>query len=97
MRLGPNYLDIIFEQQQYLEPDLSKFQERHGYITKENFGVHIFFILGQGLRISQYRHLAIACIKRYFKQRYLMREGKTMDGKFITNNICLYFLSLFVL
>ena len=81
MRLGPNYLDIIFEQQQYLEPDLSKFQERHGYIiTKENFGVHIFFILGQGLRISQYRHLAIACIKRYFKQRYLMREGKQWMG-----------------
>ncbi|KGR02967.1 hypothetical protein MEQ_01198 [Candida albicans P87] len=97
MRLGPNYLDIIFEQQQYLEPDLSKFQERHGYIiTKENFGVHIFFILGQGLRISQYRHLAIACIKRYFKQRYLMREGKTMDGKFITNNTYAYIFYLYL-
>lgn len=95
MRSVPNYLDRIFEERQLLEPGLSDLETRNHYsITKKNFGMHMFFILTQGLRVSQYRHLSISCIKTYFKARYQNALGN--GSKDLETNAYAYLMLLYL-
>ncbi|KAL6451004.1 IRA2 Inhibitory regulator protein IRA2 [Candida maltosa Xu316] len=90
-----DYLDELFEQRQFLEPGLSEFEKRHGYnFRKDNFGIHIFFILTQGLRVSQYRHMAITGIKTYFKARF--QRGKPIDPQTMQVNGYAYLMFLYL-
>ncbi|EGW32510.1 ras GTPase activating protein RasGAP/neurofibromin [Spathaspora passalidarum NRRL Y-27907] len=87
IRVGPDYIQHSYQQRQLLEPHLSEFEKRHGFhITPTNFGAHIFFVLTQGLRFSQFKSLSLSCIKEYFTTRYQYRDRTVMDGAFISNN-----------
>ncbi|RCK63471.1 Inhibitory regulator protein IRA1 [Candida viswanathii] len=95
MRSVPNYIDRIFEERQFLEPTLSEMEKRSEYsITKHNFGMHMFFILTQGLRVSQYRHLSITCIKTYFKARF--QRDKVLDTSTMETNAYAYLMLLYL-
>ncbi|KAG7660703.1 IRA2 [[Candida] subhashii] len=97
IRVGKNYIDNAFRQRGLLEPYLSQFEKRHGYeITQKNFGVHIFLMLTQGLRFSQFKQLSLNCIKEYFATRYHYRERTEMSGKYISNNAYAYLVFTFL-
>ncbi|KAI5961403.1 IRA2 [Candida pseudojiufengensis] len=97
MNEGPDYIDKAYAQRDQLEPYLSNFENKHGIgITKENFGVHIFYIVTQGLKYSQYRHLAITSIKTYFKKRYELRNARPIHGSTIADNAYAYLVFIFL-
>lgn len=82
-----DHIEKAYEQRRYLEPFLSEFEERHEIcITKENIRTYFFFILTQGLKVSQYRSLSLTCIKSYFKKRYERRDVIPINGTNIANN-----------
>ncbi|KAI5954646.1 IRA2 [Candida jiufengensis] len=97
MDSGSDYIIKAYSQREQLEPNLSEYEQKHGIqITEENFGVHIFFIVTQGLKFSQFRHLAISSIKKYFKKRYEMRHIRPVHGSTISNNAYAYLVFIFL-
>ncbi|CAI5757203.1 unnamed protein product [Candida verbasci] len=93
----PKYFDFAFEQRQLLEPYLSEFEKRHDiYITQENFGVYIFFILTQGLKTSHVRHLALCCVKTYLKKRFSIKHIRPIDGTQINTNALAYLVFIYL-
>lgn len=82
-----DHIEKAFEQRQYLEPYMSEFEEKHEIsITRDNFRMYFFFILTQGLKVSQYRGLSLTCIKTYFKRRFELRDEHPIDENIISNN-----------
>ncbi|RLV94789.1 Inhibitory regulator protein IRA2 [Spathaspora sp. JA1] len=97
IRVGPDYIAHSYKQRQLLEPHLSDFEKRHGFhITPTNFGAHIFFVLTQGLRFSQFKGLSLTCIKEYFTTRYNYRDRTVMNGQLISNNAYPYLVFIYL-
>ncbi|EAZ62896.2 Ras GTPase activating protein RasGAP/neurofibromin [Scheffersomyces stipitis CBS 6054] len=97
IEIGSDYVEKAFQQRVYLEPYISDFEKSHNYeITRENFGVHIFFTLTQGLRVSQFRHTSVHCLQKYFKVRYKHRDRTSISGFFIYNNAIAYLVFIYL-
>ncbi|KAI3402447.2 IRA2 [Candida oxycetoniae] len=92
-----HFIDKSYEKRKYLEPYLSDFEKRHEItVTKENFGAYVFMILTQGLKVSQFRHLAIESIKTYYRKRFHAEIHKSITTKCITANAYLYLVFLYL-
>ncbi|KAK6203153.1 uncharacterized protein RJT21DRAFT_119299 [Scheffersomyces amazonensis] len=95
--VGQDYIDKSFEQRLFLEPYISEFEKSYKFeITQENFGIHIFFVLTQGLRVSHFKHTSITCLKQYFTFRYKYRNRSEAEGIYASNNALAYLLFIFL-
>lgn len=92
-----DYIIKAYDQRQYLEPYLSEFEKKHEIcITKDNFRTYIFYILTQGLRVSQYRNLSLSCIKTYFKKRYELRHDQPLNENDLWESAYAYLVMLYL-
>ncbi|KAK6455475.1 ras GTPase activating protein RasGAP/neurofibromin [Scheffersomyces xylosifermentans] len=97
VEIGTDYVDKAFKQRVFLEPYITEFEKTHNFeITKENFGVHIFFILTQGLRVSHFKHTSLQCLKKYFHVRYTHRERTDVSGLLTYNNAIAYLIFIYL-
>lgn len=68
---GGNYVDTAFDRRNLLEPYLTEFELAQGFtINRQNFDIHIFYVLTQGLKIAHFKHNSIRELKRYFEAQY---------------------------
>ncbi|KAK6463983.1 ras GTPase activating protein RasGAP/neurofibromin [Scheffersomyces coipomensis] len=97
IEVGQDYIDKAFEQRLYLEPYISDFERSYKFeITKQNFGVHIFFVLTQGLRISHFKHTSLTCLKQYFSIRYKYKDRNEIEGKYVQTNALAYLVFIYL-
>lgn len=69
--LGPEYINIIFEKRKLLEPMVTDFETANNVkLEKENFGVYMFFIVSQGLKVPHLRATSLNSLKKIFKKRF---------------------------
>lgn len=67
---GVDFMDAAFEQRMNLEPYMSSFEKSQGVnVTRENFGIHIFYVLTRGLKVSHFKHNSLKYLKDYLKLR----------------------------
>ncbi|CAK9436789.1 uncharacterized protein LODBEIA_P13110 [Lodderomyces beijingensis] len=97
MLMGPQAIEDCFARRGYLEPYIADFQERNELsITRENYVVHIFTILTQGLKVSQFRHLSMSCIKEFFKVSYSVRKYRPVNGRSLEGNAYAYLVIMYL-